>query len=109
MKFNIFWTDMAQSDLSELVERIYQESPQNARNIFQAIRECAESLDQFPKRGRVVPELADIGVFSYRELIIERWRLIYKIDTHRVFVTALFDSRQNIEDILFQRLIRHSY
>lgn len=106
MSFSVFWADAAQNDLSTLVEHIYRESPQNARNIFHTIRERAESLNQFPERGRVVPELSDIGVFTYRELIIERWRLIYKIDTNRVFVTALFDSRQNMEDILFQRLIR---
>lgn len=106
MNFSVFWTDTAQGDLSALVEHIYQNSPQNARTIFHTIRERSKSLDQFPQRGRIVPELADIGLFTYRELIIERWRLIYKIDNDQVFVTAFFDSRQNIEDILFQRLVR---
>lgn len=106
MNFSVFWTDAAQNDLSTLIEHIYQESPQNTRTIFHTIRERAKSLTQFPQRGRIVPELADIGLFTYRELIVERWRLIYKIDADRVFVTALFDSRQNMEDILFQRLIR---
>ncbi|MCK9374247.1 MAG: type II toxin-antitoxin system RelE/ParE family toxin [Sulfuricurvum sp.] len=106
MTFSVFWTETAQRDLSALADHIYQESPQNARNIFLTIRERAENLNRFPERGRVVPELADIGLFTYRELIIERWRLIYKINKDHVFVTALFDSRQNMEDILFQRLIR---
>lgn len=106
MNFSVFWTDTAQGDLSALVEHIYPDSPQNAREIFHTIRKRAESLNQFPQRGRVVPELADIGLFIYRELIIERWRLIYKIDKDQIFVMALFDSRQNMEDILFQRLIR---
>lgn len=106
MHFSVFWADSAQGDLSALVEHIYQDSPQNAREIFHTIRQRAESLNHFPQRGRIVPELADIGILTYRELIIERWRLIYKIDKDHVFVIALFDSRQNIEDILFQRLIR---
>lgn len=106
MNFSVFWADSAQDDLSTLVEHIFQDSPQNAREIFHIIRQRAESLNHFPQRGRVVPELSDIGILTYRELIIERWRLIYKIDNDQVFVTALFDSRQNIEDILFRRLIR---
>ena len=106
MNFSVFWTDTAQGDLSALVEHIAQDSPQNARIIFHTIRERARNLNHFPQRGRIVPELADIGILTYRELIIERWRLIYKIDKDHVFVTALFDSRQNMEDILFQRLIR---
>ncbi len=106
VKFSVFWTDTAKSDLSDLIDYIYRDSPQNARSIFQEIRKRAESLDRFPERGRVVPELFDIGIVKYRELMIERWRLIYKLEEQKVFVMAVIDSKQNTEDILFQRLLR---
>lgn len=103
--FSVFWTATAQHDLSAIIEHIMNESPQNARTVFQTLKENAQKLNTFPERGRVVPELSEIGVFVYRELVIERWRLIYKVETNRVFVMALIDSRQNAEDILFHRLI----
>jgi addiction module RelE/StbE family toxin len=106
MNFSIFWTDTAQNDLFTLVEYLYQDSLQKAQSIFYTLRERAKSLNQFPQRGRIIPELADMGILNYRELIIERWRLIYKINHDQIFVMALFDSRQNMEDVLFQRLIR---
>jgi addiction module RelE/StbE family toxin len=106
MNFSIFWTDTAQNDLFTLVEYLYQDSPQKAQSIFYTLRERVKSLNQFPQRGRIIPELADMGILNYRELIIERWRLIYKINHDQIFVMALFDSRQNMEDVLFQRLIR---
>ncbi len=105
MSFAVFWTNTAQNDLACIMEYIYRDSPQNARNILKSIKEQAQNLDTFPERGRVVPELSDVGVLLYRELIIERWRLIYRIDGMKVFVMTLIDARQNAEDILFRRLI----
>lgn len=52
-----------------------------------------------------MPELSDVGVLLYRELIIERWRLVYRIDERKVFVMMVIDARQNAEDILFRRLV----
>ena len=55
---------------------------------------------------RVVPELQQIGVLKYRELIYKRWRIIYKIESDKIFIVVVVDSGRNIEDILFQRLLK---
>jgi hypothetical protein len=44
----------------------------------------------------------------YRELISSVWRIIYKVDNDSVYIMAIFDSRQNIEDLLLQKLLRSS-
>ena len=67
-------------------------------------KEC-ENLYYFPQRKRVVPELQQIGILKYKEIIYERWRIIFKIDNTKVYVLLVVDSRRNLEDILFQRLI----
>lgn len=59
----------------------------------------------FPERGRIVPELREFGILIYRELIIDRWRVMYKINADRVYVLAVIDARQNAEDILFHRFV----
>jgi hypothetical protein len=53
----------------------------------------------------VVPELQKEGITIYRELVVPPWRIIYKIDNDTVYIMALFDSRQNVEEILLQKLI----
>jgi toxin ParE1/3/4 len=106
--FSVFWTNTAQNDLSGIVEHIYRDSPQNARDVFQLIKAHAKKLDIFPERGRIIPELREVGVTAYRELIIDRWRLMYKIDTKSVYVLAVIDTRQNAEDILFHRFMKQS-
>jgi predicted component of type VI protein secretion system len=54
----------------------------------------------------VVSELQKIGIVKYREMIHKRWRMIYKIDGEKVYVLIVVDSSRNLEDILFQRLIK---
>lgn len=51
-----------------------------------------------------MPELQAQGIRQYRELIIKQWRLVYRISQKSVYVLTVLDSRQNIEDILLQRL-----
>jgi toxin ParE1/3/4 len=46
------------------------------------------------------------GILQYRELIVPPWRIIYRISGDFVYVLAVFDSRQNIEDVLLDRLVR---
>jgi len=57
-------------------------------------------------RGRIVPELLKEGIAIYRELIAQPWRIIYKIENDTVYIMAIFDSRQNIEELLLQKLLR---
>ena len=103
--FSVFWTNTAQNDLSAILGYIHRDSPQNARSILKSIKEQAQKLDSFPERGRIVPELREFGILIYRELIVDRWRIMYKIDIDRLYVLAVIDARQNAEDILFHRFI----
>ena len=57
------------------------------------------------KARRIIPELQLQGILQYRELIIFPWRVIYRISEKNIYILSVLDSRQNVEDILFQRLI----
>ena len=62
--------------------------------------------DPATKSGRVVTELQQIGIFKYREIIYKRWRIIFKIENQKVYILLVVDSSRNLEDILFQRLVK---
>ena len=57
-----------------------------------------------PERGRIVPELREQGITVYRELVEPPWRILYRIESDRVWVLAVIDGRRNVEDILLKRL-----
>ncbi|MGZ8547865.1 MAG: type II toxin-antitoxin system RelE/ParE family toxin [Sulfuricurvum sp.] len=105
-ELTVFWTHTAENDFTFILEYVHKESPKNANLIFGVIKEQALNLNIFPQRGRIVPELQEIGIILYRELIIQRWRIIYKIVDKNVYILSLIDARQNVEDILFNRYVR---
>jgi len=104
-KYKVIWADIAEKDLKNIIEYIADESILNANRIFDKIREKASSLNFFPNRGRIVPELKEQDILQYRELIHPPWRIIYRISENKVYVLCVLDSRRNIEDILLKRLI----
>ncbi len=104
-RHQVVWTSVAENDLKEIIEYISVDSPHNALNILRKIKKKASSLYTLPERGRIVPELQDQGILQYRELIVQPWRLIYRIAEQKIFVLSVIDSRRNVEDILLKRLI----
>ena len=105
-KFEVLWTKSAEYDLELIIQYLKLDSVSIAKEIFiELIKEC-ENLYYFPQRKRVVPELAQIGIFKYREIIYKRWRVIFKIENEKVYILLVVDSSRNLEDILFQRLIK---
>ena len=104
--FRVAWTRTAEADLEGIVGFIAADSVEAAIAVFGRIRERAATLNNFPDKGRVVPELLQHGIVQYRELILSPWRIIYRIDGNIVYVTAVFDSRRNLEDLLLERLTR---
>ncbi|MGA3206984.1 MAG: type II toxin-antitoxin system RelE/ParE family toxin [Syntrophales bacterium] len=106
-KYDILWADVAENDFKKIIEYIATESPTNALKTLTKIKQKDSSLYTLPKRGRIVPELQDQGILLYRELIIPPWTIIYRISKINVYVLSVLDARQNVEDILPERLIYH--
>lgn len=70
------------------------------------LRDRAESLWSFPERGRIVPELGDLGLRNWRELLVKPHRIIYKLSEHRVIVEVVLDGRRDAASLLADRLLR---
>ena len=104
--YKLKWTSNAKEDLLNIVDYIKHDSTQSARKVYEQIRDKAHSSNFFPLRGRVVPELQREGITIYRELIENPWRIMYKIENDTVYIMAIFDARQNVEELLLQKLLR---
>jgi len=104
--YKVKWTSNAKEDLLNIVEYIKKDSLSAAKKVYEQIKEKAQSSNFFPLKGRMVPELQKEGITIYRELIAQPWRIMYKIENDTVYIMAIFDSRQNVEDLLLQKLLR---
>jgi addiction module RelE/StbE family toxin len=95
----VIWTEPAKADLRAIHDFIAHDSRYYAKKVVQDIREEIEGLDEFPKIGRIVPELNDNNV---RELPLYSYRIIYEISNQAILILAVVHQRRKLisDDIL---------
>ncbi len=104
--FEIFWASVAEYDLFGIIDFIAEEDPEIALKTLNKIKTRTSTLDSSPSRGRIVPDLLKHGMSRYREIVINPWRVIYRIEEKKVYVVSVIDARRNVEDILLARFLR---
>jgi len=62
----IEWSLKAENDLNEIIDYIAQDSLEYALSFYEQVRDKIQNPIQFPKMGRVLPELDEPNI---RELI----------------------------------------
>ena len=104
-KYYIKWTEPARKDVNEIIEYIYKTNQNYALKIYDMIEENVKKLDMYPELFRIVPELEKYGYLIYREIIVEYWRIMYKIENNYVYIMVVIDARRNLEDILLKEIL----
>lgn len=105
-RYSVYWTDVAEADLEAVILQLaHSASPDLALAKLALIRKRADRLRSLPGRGRVVPELREFGVTGVREVVIERWRLLYRISKKQVYVLGFIDSSRDFGDALLDRFL----
>jgi toxin ParE1/3/4 len=104
--FGITWTRTAVRDLDEILGYIAAErGVDQALQLYETLRHSIASLATMPRRCRQVPELLDIGLLEYREVIERPFRLVFRIVDQEVAILAVLDSRRDLVELLIQRAI----
>lgn len=107
MPKGLVWVDPAKKDLNELVEYIaFHDSADKAMSIFEKVTSQAENIVNFPEKGRIVPELKQIGVLTYFEKIQAPYRIVYRIFESHIFIVAVLDGRRDLGEMLMERARR---
>ena len=88
----IIWTITAYKDLQNIVEYISQDSMYYALSFYDDVMAKAQTLSDFPHRGRVVPEMDDPEM---REIFIHRYRMIYQIHNDRIIIQTIIHGARN--------------
>ena len=104
-KYFVKWTAPAREDVNEIIDYISKTNINYAVKILDNIEKSIKTLDMFPERYRIVPELEKYGYLLYREIIVEYWKIIYKVENDFVYIMLLIDGRRNLEDLLLKKMI----
>jgi toxin ParE1/3/4 len=86
MDKEVVWTLLATVDLESIVEYILRDSESYAAAVARELMAAGRSLATLSERRRIVTEYEDPAV---RELIVRRYRLIYRVRSDRVEVLRI--------------------
>ena len=100
MADRLVWSPEAVEDIEAIAAYIERDSPHYARVVASRLVETAESIPDFPKIGRVVPEAGDPNL---RERFVYSYRLIYRLEQQRILVLAVIHGSRLLQPFL-QRL-----
>ena len=93
MDREVVWSLLATADLESIVEYIRRDSEFYAAAVARELVAAARSLATFSERGRVVSEYENPTV---RELIVRRYRLIYRVRSDRVEVLRIIHGARQL-------------
>ncbi len=94
MDFEIVWSPEAIEDIESIAEYIARDSEQYARSVVTEIVSVGRKISEFPKLGRVLPELEDESI---RERFVYSYRIVYKLESERVLILAVIHGKRLIE------------
>ena len=88
------WTFQAFQDLKAIAEFIAKDSSQYARLFVVDIFQAVDRLADFPKSGRIVPELNNPAV---REIILGDYRIVYRLKTKYVELLTVYHGARLLD------------
>ena len=104
----IEWSNDGVNSLNEILEYYIDNAEENvANNIYTKIIREIELLKNDKFKTKQTQELKDIGIFDIYEIIINPWKVYYKItnDNKKAYILFILDARRNIEEILISKVI----
>ena len=104
-EYDIKWASPARDDINEIIDYISKTNEIYSVKVLDKIEENVEKLKTFPTLYRIVPELEKYGHYIYREIIVDYWRVIFKIENNFVYIMLVIDCRRNLEDILLKIIL----
>jgi plasmid stabilization system protein ParE len=87
----ITWSPLAIDRVAEIAKYIAQDSPNSAQKWVESTFKIVERLEQFPKSGRIVPEIKQD---DFREIIHGNYRIIYRLQSESISILTVRHGRQ---------------
>lgn len=87
----ILWTKEALLRLQKIEDYISRDNPNIAVEFVDKLIMVAETLNDNPEKGRVVPELS---LENIRELLYKNYRIVYLIKKSSIDILTVFEGHQ---------------
>jgi len=92
----VTWTPQGLDDLESIGEFINLDNPLAAEAYTEKIMKKAETLKNFPHRGRIVPEFDQMDI---REVFQGNYRIIYRINEDELEIMTVLEGHKILGDL----------
>ncbi|MEE2000783.1 type II toxin-antitoxin system RelE/ParE family toxin [Alkalimonas sp. MEB108] len=89
----VIWTEPALQAVDAIAEYIALDNPVAASNLVREVLDHTGRLENFPKSGRIPPELPDS---VYRELVVPPCRIFYREDGPLVYILYVMREERQL-------------
>ena len=96
----VVWSQAAADDFEAIVTNIERDSPAYASAFASEVWDASQSLTTLSERGRNVRELE---IANVREIYIQSYRLIYRVERERVTLLALIHGKRDLASAWTER------
>jgi plasmid stabilization system protein ParE len=73
---------------------------------YDKIKNAVRALRTFPQSGSIPPELEDLSLHQYRQVIAGMNRIIYEAREDTLYIHIVCDTRRDMRTLLSRRLVR---
>ena len=88
----IIWASSALQDIESIAQYIERDSVDQASLFVSRIIEMTDQLEDFPRSGRIIPEINDEHC---REVIYGAYRIMYRIFPKEIWITGVVHGARN--------------
>lgn len=104
--FDVELTESAEDDLEAIHDYIADNrSVDAAEALLDAFIDKVSTLERYPERGNVPKELEALGVREFRQVLLDAYRLVYRVSGEKVFILLIADGRRDMQALLERRLL----
>lgn len=105
-RFEVELTQGAEDDLEAIRDYFADHrSMEAAETLLDAFLEKISTLERYPERGSIPKELEALGVREFRQILLDPYRLIYRVIGSRVIILVIADGRRDMQALLERRLL----
>jgi len=106
MKQEPVWSKDAGDELAEIISYIkYNTGKITAEKIYAKIMKEIDKVSNNPSARRIAPLLKEFGINYIHQFNISPWTVFYKVENNRMEIISIIDSRRNLEEILYKKII----
>lgn len=105
-RYRVALTAGAERDLDGICAWIEQQRGADAvHEWLERFDQAIGSLETFPDRGSVPPELAALGIKDFRQKPFNPYRIVYRVLDRKVFILLVAHARRDFQSLLQERLL----